>query len=104
MNPQVLALVTEFVIPWFMTKRSKPKKSNAPKAIKDIHENYEFSPKRSAVNALIAAALMFAVESGYISIDSQNCLQGAAQEVTQKIEQASKGIILYAYHKHDSWA
>ena len=90
MTPAHIALAStllkDFVLPWVAKKKEVPvktaKRKKGAKAIaQEVKEEYEFSPKRTAINALMGAALLFAVDAGVISTGTSECLQDAAQEI-----------------------
>lgn len=79
-------VIKEFVLPWIL----KPKKAQRQKpphvhgvvneVLYEAIENHEVDPKRAIISAVIGGMMMFAVQSGYITVGESECLSGIIED------------------------
>jgi hypothetical protein len=81
-------VIKDLLVESVMRKKEPEKKpvkaKGKRKVVQEVKDDYEFSPKRATVTAIIAAALSYGVSGGYISTESADCLQDVGQEVVEK--------------------
>jgi hypothetical protein len=86
----IATVIKEFIVPLFMSKREEPKKvakGKKPKVVKEIAQEYQFSPTRSAVIGALAALAAVLFDAGYISVGTQECLTNEiAEDISKQIE------------------